>query len=474
MSLLLQALQKAARSREGGPEETPPAAPETAQEPSFDFDEDVASEAEPSSAELALADDADLFESDAPAIVEPPLPPPTRPGIGSTRALTPDTASGAAYAATILRASEERKAGWVDWMRDRPVHTFAITAAVFLLLYGGYVYLQIFHPGILRGDFFKSAPMKAKPAPPPSPLSNAPPAPEPAPPAPAPTATAETDPAAASRRLAAEASKPITGLPQAPSHKAASADPLEPGLEASTGPGRVRAERARPARTPREAPPRRQVAAAEPTGPLEDTVAVRHPDAPVATSATLLQAWEALQRGQFAEAQALYEKVERTEPQNVDALLGLAAIAAQRGNTELAARQYGRVLELDPRDPTAQAGLISLLGQADPQMSESRLKQLIAREPSANLYFALGNLYARTTQWAPAQQAYFQAYQLQPDNPDYAYNLAVGLEHLSQPKLALTYYRQAIELGNMKGHTAFDKARVQERIGQLTARIGDR
>ena len=77
------------------------------------------------------------------------------------------------------------------------------------------------------------------------------------------------------------------------------------------------------------------------------------------------------------------------------------------------------------------------------------------------------------TQWAPAQQAYFQAYQLQPDNPDYAYNLAVGLEHLSQPKLALTYYRQALELGNMKGHAGFDSARVQERIGQLTARIGN-
>ena len=211
----------------------------------------------------------------------------------------------------------------------------------------------------------------------------------------------------------------------------------------------------------------------EPTGPLEDTVAVRQPEAPAATAAALMQAWEALQGGQFAQAQALYEKVEQAEPQNVDALLGLAAVATQRGNTELAARQYSRALELEPRNPTAQAGLISLLGQADPQMSESRLKQLIAREPSANLYFALGNLYARMTQWAQAQQAYFQAYQLQPDNPDYAYNLAVGLEHLSQPKLALTYYRQALELGNLKGHAGFDSARVQERIGQLTARIGN-
>jgi Flp pilus assembly protein TadD len=217
----------------------------------------------------------------------------------------------------------------------------------------------------------------------------------------------------------------------------------------------------------------KEAVTAESSGPLEDTVAVRQPEAPAATATTLLQAWEALQRGQFAQAQTLYEKAEQAEPQNVDALLGLAALAAQRGNTELAARQYSRVLELEPRNPTAQAGLISLLGQADPQMSESRLKQLIARDPSPNLYFALGNLYARTMQWAPAQQAYFQAYQLQPDNPDYAYNLAVGLEHLSQPKLALTYYRQALELGNLKGHAGFDGARVQERIGQLTARIGD-
>ena len=41
----------------------------------------------------------------------------------------------------------------------------------------------------------------------------------------------------------------------------------------------------------------------------------------------------------------------------------------------------------------------------------------------------LGNLYADQSQWAPAQQAYFQAHHLEPDNPDYAYNLAVGLDH---------------------------------------------
>ena len=72
---------------------------------------------------------------------------------------------------------------------------------------------------------------------------------------------------------------------------------------------------------------------------------------------------------------------------------------------------------------------------------------------------------------AAAQQAYFQAYQMQPDNADYAYNLAIGLEHLGQPKLALTYYRKAIELSFHKGRANFDQNRVIERIGQLSAQV---
>jgi tetratricopeptide (TPR) repeat protein len=143
------------------------------------------------------------------------------------------------------------------------------------------------------------------------------------------------------------------------------------------------------------------------------------------------------------------------------------------GSNDQAVRQYERVLELDPRNAAAQAGLISIIGQADPQLSESRLKELISREPSGFLYFALGNVYAKQGQWAQAQQAYFQAYQLQPDSADYAYNLAVGLEHIGQTKIALTYYRKAVDLSSGKGHASFEASRVQERIGQLSARIGN-
>jgi len=184
-----------------------------------------------------------------------------------------------------------------------------------------------------------------------------------------------------------------------------------------------------------------------------------------------MQAYETLQRGDNAKAKELYEQVLQAEPRNVDALLGLGAFALNDGRVEDASRCYQSVLELDPRNSYAQAGLISIIGAADVPASESRLKRLISRDPSAFLYFSLGNLYAEQGQWPNAQQAYYQAFQMQPDNPDYAFNLAIGLEHLGQNRLALDYYRKALDLSFKKGHANFDQSLVIQRVGQLSTRI---
>ena len=92
-----------------------------------------------------------------------------------------------------------------------------------------------------------------------------------------------------------------------------------------------------------------------------------------------------------------------------------------------------------------------------------------AREPLASLYFTLGNLYGDQSRWAEAQQAYFQAYQMEQSNPDYAYNLAVGLEHIGQPRLAANFYQRAVEQAKSKGRIGFNLAQAQDRIRQLAA-----
>jgi tetratricopeptide (TPR) repeat protein len=501
MSLLLQALQKASRHREGGgaASETsgPPREPELGAhalgEPT-PGESPLAERAphEPTLSELSeasgdpplsLADAEELFAPEPDAEPEPaparespppPLRPPERP------VLRPAVSSGgSAQAATILRASETRSTGVLDWVRDRPVHATLIFALVFAAFYGSYLYLAINHPGVLRGQFpWSEPPRKATPR-----RAVAPPQQAPPPPASviAPTPAA-SDPASAALPGAVPAAgapgaantptsgvKPLIGMPQpapapqdrprsAPRQAQADPDPLD-----DAPPPAPR----RTARAPRTATVEVDAAA------MEDSVAVRPPPTAFAAPAqTVMRAWEALQQGRYEEARKLYAEALQADPQSVDALLGLAALAARDGNAEEAGRHYARVLEIEPRNSAAQAGLISIIGQADPLQSETRLKQLIAREPSAFLYFALGNLYARQNLWAQAQPAFFQAYELAPDNPDYAYNLAVGLEHLGQPKIALNYYRRAFELSTLKGHAGFDQARVQERIGQLTARVG--
>jgi len=202
-----------------------------------------------------------------------------------------------------------------------------------------------------------------------------------------------------------------------------------------------------------------------------DTIKVSRGSATPAMNPMLSEAYAALQDNHLEPAQRTYDRLLQIEPRNIDALLGLASIATMEGRTEEATRRYIQVLGLDPRNALAQSGLIGLFGRADPLAAESRLKQLIAREPSPFLHFTLGNLYADQSRWAPAQQAYFQAHHLDPANPDYAYNLAVALEHVSQPKLALDFYRRAVALAGDPARAHFNVTQAQERIGKLVSQV---
>jgi tetratricopeptide (TPR) repeat protein len=111
---------------------------------------------------------------------------------------------------------------------------------------------------------------------------------------------------------------------------------------------------------------------------------------------------------------------------------------------------------------------MGLRGHTDPVVSESRLKGLIASQPdSAHLHFALGNQYAAQVRWPEAQSAYFKAYGLDPENPDFAFNLAVSLDRLRQGRLALEYYQRAVALAGNRV-SGFDRNQVLARIAELS------
>ncbi|MDX8121675.1 tetratricopeptide repeat protein [Janthinobacterium sp. GMG2] len=180
------------------------------------------------------------------------------------------------------------------------------------------------------------------------------------------------------------------------------------------------------------------------------------------------QAYHAFNGGQLGAARQQYESVLQQDANNRDALLGLAAVAQRENQGAQAASLYVRLLEINPDDGVALAGLIGLR-QGDVVQSEAKLKAILARTPdSGPVLFALGNVYAKQRRWNEAQQQFFRAYSAAPGNPDYAFNLAVGLDRLNQPKLAATYYQRALTLAQT-APAAFDQAVVQTRLRELAA-----
>lgn len=337
-----------------------------------------------------------------------------------------------AQAAAVLKASAGG-AGFMTWLEIHRKTVFGGVIAVAVVGYGVYAYFSINHPSLFR----RTPPPAAQIALPASP--------------PAPTLTTSPEP---SRSLLS----------------ATSSMSSEPVPETSAVAQR-RIDRAKDAAESRPRANREAPASAIPSAPrgVKDSIVVKQGGAVPTVHPTLSDAYEALRTGRTEEAKRLYDTLLRIEPLNVDGLLGRAAVAHQQGDGELTSRYLLRVLEIDPSNATAQAGLLSLFGKADPQSAESRLKHLISRDPSPFLYFTLGNLYADQSQWAPAQAAFFQAHHLQPDNPDYLFNLAVSLEHLSQPRLALGFYRQALDLARASGRANFNTSAVEERIGRLAS-----
>ena len=217
------------------------------------------------------------------------------------------------------------------------------------------------------------------------------------------------------------------------------------------------------AKTPAQTRRARSAPAAEP----DTDSPVRVTKAPLKVNPALLRGFDAFNRGDLELAQLEYERAQKSDPRNTDALHGLAAVAMRQGRNDQADLLYRRIAEADPQDTTAMSALINNRAQIDPGMAESRLKSLSAAQPElAAPQFALGNLYARNGRWNEAQQAYFRAYGAEQDNPDILYNLAISLEHLRQNKLAAQYYSLAIAAAQNRP-AGFDRAQATARLQAL-------
>ncbi|MGI9294654.1 MAG: tetratricopeptide repeat protein [Pseudomonadales bacterium] len=181
----------------------------------------------------------------------------------------------------------------------------------------------------------------------------------------------------------------------------------------------------------------------------------------------LTMAWQQLQAGNYQRAEALYKKVLVTNAKQIDALSGLSAIAQARGDHAAARQTLLQILRLDPHNSYAQASLLSNTDAKQKGRRESDLKTLEQQHPGqAEIPFILGNHYAALQRWPEAQAAYFRAFEKNSADPDYAYNLAIAMDHIGKQEVAVRYYNKALTLADQTP-ARFKREQLLARLAQL-------
>lgn len=191
----------------------------------------------------------------------------------------------------------------------------------------------------------------------------------------------------------------------------------------------------------------------------------------LAATSPLPTGYAALLTKDYPAAEQAYRLALQRNAEEIDAWLGLASVAHHQGNLETAQQNYQRVLRHDPQNVTARAGLISLQLTTAPEAATNLAHALAESFPqSATAQALLAAALTRTERLAEAEQSYFAAVQLDPDNRLHTYNLAVALDRLHRPAQAVQYYQRALALAEMNSlsmrhdHLA-DNARL--RLAQL-------
>ena len=192
------------------------------------------------------------------------------------------------------------------------------------------------------------------------------------------------------------------------------------------------------------------------------------------TGANVLEAgYAALKAGRLEEAADNYIEALKAQPDQRDALLGLAYIAHKTGRRDDARTLYERVLRQDPDQPEALAGLASLEGASDAVTGSTRARDVVERHPeSAPALAALGALLVKEGRLAEARLAFARAQALEPQQAVYAYNLAVALDRLHQYEAARGFYERALNLADAQSaEPGFSRSSAKQRLDQLKANL---
>ncbi len=156
--------------------------------------------------------------------------------------------------------------------------------------------------------------------------------------------------------------------------------------------------------------------------------------------------------GQYEVSIQLLKSVLQKEPNNSYSNFALASIYQKIGQNRQAKQIYFELLKTDiDNKEQVITNLLLIIAEQSPREAIATVKRLIAQSPDKDYLFDIaGQAYEKIGDLENSMQMFKKAYEINNDNPKYAYNLAVVCDKSKKYRLAFDYYDKSLDTSSDK------------------------
>jgi len=182
-------------------------------------------------------------------------------------------------------------------------------------------------------------------------------------------------------------------------------------------------------------------------------------------------AYNAILVGQYEVAVELYKEIIQKEPKNNYAKYSLAVVYQRLNQNKQAKNIYYDLLKADVENKDEVINnIIAIMIEETPREASYMLMRLTKQNPNtAYLYASLGLAYEKIGDYQEAINSYIKAYDLDKNNLNYCYNLAVLFDQNKQYENAMEMYSIILKnANNLNKEIALDSVRRRiEKIREM-------
>jgi len=182
----------------------------------------------------------------------------------------------------------------------------------------------------------------------------------------------------------------------------------------------------------------------------------------------LKKANKAMEVDQYEAAIALYQQVLASTPDNRDAMFGMATAYQKAGRKNRAKEIYSQIFEKSPTYEPALSNLLALAAEEAPERALAEFAAIEGRNPNfAGVYAQKAKIYRNTLNLPLAIKNLSKALELNPENQNYRYDLAIVEDENQNYAAASKHYAELIDYYNKGVKIPVDKEIITDRMNYI-------